>query len=101
VTNVSPYRAVTRDGGSGPDDPALEQRIARIERILERLEPRITEIFLAGAKQADLQNLRVDVAKLEGKMLNLPTWWMLIISLTTTWSAGAAIVFALVKASRS
>ncbi len=92
--NVLPYR-----GGSGPDDPSLEQRVARIERILERLEPKITETLLTGAKQTDLQNLRVDVAKLEGKISTLPTWWMLIISVITTWSAGAAIVFALVKAS--
>jgi hypothetical protein len=27
----------------------------------------------------------------------MPTWWMLIVAIITTWSAGAAIVFALIR----
>jgi hypothetical protein len=28
----------------------------------------------------------------------LPTWWILIVAIVATWSAGAGIVFALVRA---
>ena len=77
----------------------LERRIARLEQILERLEPKITEILLTGAKKEDLQKVQVDLARLEGKVSMLPTWWMLAVTLIATWSAGSGIVFALIKAS--
>jgi hypothetical protein len=55
----------------------LEQRVARLEQILERLEPKITEILLAGAKQSDVQKIQVETAEIKGKVSMLPTWWML------------------------
>ena len=76
----------------------LEQRVARLEQILERLEPKITEILLTGAKQADLAKMQIELAEVKGKVSMLPTWWMLAVTLIATWSAGAGIVFALVKA---
>ena len=78
----------------------LEPRVARLEQILERLEPKITEILLTGAKQSDVQRVQVETAEIKGKVSMLPSWWMLIIALIATWSAGASIVFALVKAAR-
>ncbi len=85
--------------GGGPEGPILEQRVARLEQILERLEPRITEILLTCAKKDDLLKIQVDLARLDGRVSMLPTWWMLAVTLIATWSAGAGIVFALVKAS--
>ena len=82
----------------GPEGPMLEQRVARLEQILERLEPKITEILLTGAKQTDIQKLQVEFAEARGRVSMLPTWWMLIVALVATWSVGAGIVFALVKA---
>jgi hypothetical protein len=76
----------------------LEQRVARLEKILERLEPKITEILLTGAKQSDLHKLQVDLAEVKGRVSMLPTWWMLVTALIATWSTGTAIVFALLKA---
>jgi hypothetical protein len=76
----------------------LEQRVARVEHILERLEPKVTEILLSGAKQADVQKVQVEVAELRGKVSMLPAWWMLVVALVPTWSAGAGIIFALLKA---
>jgi hypothetical protein len=83
---------------TGPEDSMLEQRVARLEQILERLEPKITEILLTGAKQADVQKVHVELAELRGKVSMLPTWWMLVVALVATWSAGAGIIFALLKA---
>jgi hypothetical protein len=81
----------------GPEGPMLEQRVARLEQILERLEPKITEILLTGAKQTDMQKLQVELAEARGRVSMLPTWWMLIVAVVATWSAGAGIVFALVR----
>ena len=82
----------------GPEGPMLEQRVARLEQILERLEPKITEILLTGAKQTDIQKLQVELAEARGRVSMLPTWWMLIVAIVATWSAGAGIVFVLVRA---
>ena len=81
-----------------PEDPTL---VARLDEILERLEPKITRILLTGAKQADVQKIQVDLARLEGRVSMLPTWWMLVVALVATWSAGAGISFALLKATHS
>jgi hypothetical protein len=96
VTNVVPFHGGSKDGGDGSEGPMLEQRVARLEQLLERLEPKITEILLTGAKQSDIQKLQVEFAETRGRVSMLPTWWML--ALVATWSAGAGIVFALVKA---
>ena len=69
-----------------------------MEQILERLEPKITEILLTGSKQADVQKIQVELAELRGKVSMLPTWWMLVVALVATWSAGAGIIFALLRA---
>ena len=85
-------------GGSGPNGPVVEQRVARFETILERLEPKVTEILLTGAKQGDLQALRVELVELKGKVSMLPTWWMLLVALLANWIAGAGTVLTLSKA---
>ena len=73
--------------------------IGFFDHMLEQLAPKITEILLTGAKQADIHKMQVELAEVKGKVSMLPTWWMLVIALIATWSTGAGIVFALVKAS--
>jgi hypothetical protein len=75
--------------------------VPRLEQILERFEQKISEILLTGAKQIDIQKLQVELAEARGSVSMLPTWWMLIVALVATWSAGAGIVFALVRAAHS
>ncbi len=75
----------------------LEEKADRIEAILIRLEPRITELALVGAKASDLLKMQLDLAEVKGRLASIPTWWMLMVSLLTTWIAGAGIVFTLVK----
>jgi uncharacterized coiled-coil protein SlyX len=47
----------------------LEEDMGRINAVLERLEPKINEILLTGAKQADLHRTQVDVAELKGRLV--------------------------------
>src|SRR5208283_561594 len=112
------------DGG-GPEDPMLEQRVGRleekvdrIETILTRLEPQIKEVLRTGAKQAeltklqsdlirfeaaaatkdDLHKVQLDLAEVKGRVSNLPTWWMLIVAILSTWGMGFAIANSVNKA---
>jgi hypothetical protein len=120
VATIIPIRkgAGGADDGGGPEDPMLEARVGhleekvdRIEAILQRLEPKITETLLTGSKQADVnklqlqivefqagaakladvQKLHADVAEVKGRVAGLPTWWMLIIAVISTWGAGFAM----------
>ncbi len=90
---------------------ALEADVSKIKTILERLEPKITEILLTGAKQADLHKTQVDVAEMKGRMAaiegkvaglegrlgSLPTTWTILSIVFTTWAIGSGIVFAIAK----
>ena len=110
MTNVVPYTKTTTGEGGGPEDPMLEQRVARLEDTVDRIEaaivriePKISEI--AGElrqlpRANDISSLKADIADLRGRVANMPTWWMLVVALIATWSAGAGFVFALVKAAR-
>jgi hypothetical protein len=132
-----------KGGGSGPEDPTMDQRVASLEAdmkdvkaSLKIIEAAVLEIkhlprmsdyaslqkdFGAlradvqkdfGALRADVQKdfgalradaqkdfgaLRADVARIEGRVSNMPTWWMLVTALIATWSVGAGIVFTLVR----
>ncbi len=70
----------------------LHGKIDRITAILNGLECGIDELLLTGARG-------VDVAEIKGRVSMLPMWWMLMVTLLSTWLAGAGIVFTLVKAS--
>jgi hypothetical protein len=85
-------------------DRTLEQRVLRLEEAFVRVDQRLitieTEIkHLPSA--ADYAALRADIARIDGKLSNMPTTWQLFVALVTTivttWSAGAAIVFALLR----
>ena len=88
------------DGGGGGSAPLpsleqrvgrLEEKVDRIEAVLVRLEAKVTEILLTSAKATD-------VAEIKGRVSSLPTWWMLLVTVLSTWMVGAGIVFTLVKA---
>jgi hypothetical protein len=83
---------------------ALEAGVEKIKVIIERLEPKITEILLTGAKAADLHKVQLDVAEMKGRLAgvearlaSVPTTTQLVLWLLTTWGAGAAIVFTIMK----
>jgi hypothetical protein len=81
----------------------LELRVTRLEQVLERLEPKITEILLTGAKQNDVQRVEVELAELKGRMSALearmgvlPSAFTVLTIVFTTWALGSGIlIFAL------
>lgn len=119
-----PYLAVdnpksTSDDGGGPEDPMLEARVGRLEEkvdrveaILTRLEPKISEVLQNTSKHSadlnklqldfarfessaatkdDLHKVQIDLARVDGRVASLPTWWMLLTALIATWGAGFVI----------
>ena len=86
-------------GGDSPEEPAVEQRVARLEKILERLEPKISEILSTGAKQNDVQKVQFEMAELKGRMTAieakmgaLPSTFTLLTIVFTTWALGSGIL---------
>jgi hypothetical protein len=97
-----------KTGGSGPEDPMIEQRVARLEDDLKEVKSslKIIEAAVSEIKhlpkmsdnlalQRDFGALKAEVAEVKGRVSNLPTWWMLLLALLATWGAGAGIVYAL------
>jgi hypothetical protein len=79
---------------------ALETDVKDVKQSLNRLEvaiARIEGVLTQMPKQSDLAVLRSEIGEIRGRISNMPTWWMLIVAIITTWSAGAAIVFALIR----
>jgi hypothetical protein len=98
-------------GGSGPEDPMIE-RIEKLEGKMDKVEGKLSSIELTlveikatlaqmpkmsdyASLKGDFGTLKADVARIEGRLSNLPTWWMLMLALLATWGAGAGIVYAL------
>lgn len=76
----------------------LEQDVARVLVILKRLEPAIREMITDNRQmRKDVSDLTVKLAGLEAQVRALPNFLQLMVTLITTWSAGAAIVFTIVK----
>lgn len=89
MTNVVPMRLPGESKGPGdPEDPMLEQRVARLEEELRSL---------AKDQQKEFTDIKVKLAGIEGRLSAAPTILQLITVVVTTWSAGAAIVFALLR----
>jgi hypothetical protein len=103
-------KVVSGTGGPpGPEGPTLEQRISdpestlaqiivkvdRIDAALQRLEPAIRDIATR------FSDLNARVAGVEGQLRAMPTFLQLAVALISTWAAGTAIVFALLKATHS
>ena len=95
----------------------LEQRIDHLEKILTSLEPKISELLLTTAKQADLHRLQLEIAEVKGKVealsgrlegqikgvegrlsgldarfAALPTTWTMLGIVFTTWALGSGIL---------
>lgn len=63
-----------------------------------RLEDDMREV------KASLKNIEISMARMDGKLSQLPTAWTMFIAIITTvvatWGAGAAIVFTLLRSAK-
>jgi hypothetical protein len=84
------------EGGAGaaPEDSMLEQRVARLEDDMRELKGVLKDI------QRDLVDVRMKVSAIDARLATVPTSLQLLVMMLTTWSAGAAIVFALPRFAR-
>ncbi len=73
----------------------LKYKIDTIDSALKRLEPAIRDI---ATRNGDI-NARI--AAVEGQLKAMPTVLQLFLAIVSTWAAGAAIVFALLKATHT
>jgi hypothetical protein len=68
--------------------------------VLTQIETRLDAIE-AGIRQLpgmiDYATLKADVARIAGKLSNIPTMWQLLTMIVSTWAAGAAIVFTILR----
>jgi hypothetical protein len=51
-------------------------------------------------KMNDYATLRSEIAEIKGRVSQMPTMLQLAVTIVTTWSAGAAIVFTLLRLAR-
>ena len=88
----------------------LEQRVGRLEEdmkdvksILKVIEASILEIkteLKHVPKMNDHGSLKAEIAEIKSRVSQMPTVLQLVVTIITTWSAGAAIVFTLLRMSR-
>jgi hypothetical protein len=106
-------------GGRGPEGPSMEERVSKLEQAvasidgklsrLSAIEAHVAEIksqLSQTAKTTDVAEIKgqlaqmpkaVDFGRLERRLQQLPTTLQLVTVLITTWAAGAAIVFTLLR----
>jgi hypothetical protein len=86
----------------------LEVYVSRIAAVIERLEPKITEILMTGARRSDVdafraearletEKLRGEVREVSGRLASLPTTWTILGVVFSTWAIGSGIVFTIAK----
>ena len=91
----------------GPEDPMLEKRVENLESTMRSIETALVEIKTElkhlpkmsdymGIK-SDFASLKSDVAEIKGRLSNTPTTLQLLAMIISTWTAGAAIVFAIAR----
>lgn len=85
----------------------LDARVSRLEDQMSEIRSALVSIkadLVHAPKTSDLTairgdigSIRADVARLDGQLSQLPTILQLVGIVITTWSAGAAIVFTLLR----
>lgn len=78
----------------------LGERVAKLEQSVQSMDKKLSSIELALARiEGQLGQLpkATDFGELKGKVGSLPTTWQMLAMLITSWGAGAAIVFAVMR----
>lgn len=84
----------------------LEQRVAGLEVDVRDIKAAVGRIEASAAtmlaelrelKSKDVADLRTKLSFVEGRLHGMPNTWQLLTIVLTTWAAGAAIVFTLLR----
>lgn len=78
----------------------LEEKMDRIEQILLRLEPKISEMsgeLRQMPKAIDYAGIRAEIFELKGRVANLPSTWVLMSFTLTACLASAGLAFAIAR----
>jgi hypothetical protein len=103
---VTEFRRRGGDAG-GPEDPLLEERVERLEKILASLEPKISEILLTCAKRDDVLKLQLEIAEvkgriqgidgrlagIDGRFSQIPTTWQILALVGTLLVGLSGLIF--------
>jgi hypothetical protein len=89
---IRPSQFVPPPGGSGPNDPTVEARLARLEVAVDEI-------------RKELQAIRIDLARIEGRLSNLPTTLQLVFMQATiivaVFAAAVGLSLALIRLAAS
>lgn len=83
-SNIVNLGRIPPTGGSGPDDPGVEARLARLETNVDDI-------------RKELQAIRIDIARMDGKLSNVPTSFQLLFMQAGLILAIFAAAFGLLK----
>ena len=84
--------------GTGPEDPMIEQRVARLEDDMKEVKSSLKTIEAAVSeikhlpKMSDYAALKADVSEMKGKLSNMPTTWTILGIVFTTWALGSGLL---------
>lgn len=96
--NVTPIRPSTRSttnsSGSGPYDPGMELRVARLEDQFTRIET-----LLKGIDERT-RAVELELREAKGRMSNLPTTWAMVTTVVAGQATFGGILWAIVKTMR-
>ncbi|ABD90291.1 hypothetical protein [Rhodopseudomonas palustris] len=105
MTNVVAFPGERRPPGSGgPEDPILEQRVARLEDDMKDVKASLRSIEIILAKiESRLTGLEGRLTGIDGRLngidarfSSLPTTWTMLTMIFATWGIGSGIlIFAL------
>ncbi len=89
-------RVLALEEGQKRINATLDKMSATLDKMSERLIGIEAELKHLP-KAADYATLKADVARIDGKLSNIPTMWQLLTMVVSTWAAGAAIVFTILR----
>jgi len=78
-------------GGSGPHDPGMDARVARLEDDMKEVKADLRTV------KTDLAAIRADLGYLKGRMENLPTTWVMLTTLMGSQAALLVFAFMLMR----
>jgi hypothetical protein len=83
----------SRSGGGGPEDPMLEQRVARLEEDIKDIKASLRSIENKLNSLAELiAQIKGQLSGYDARFASLPTTWTLLGIIFTTWALGSGIL---------